>query len=1041
MPFSHLANTCSEVAVQFAMKKFFPDIEISFNSNEEANNDFQIPLYQVYKTIPGQNEILTQLQDKSGLEDMLRDNLKKDRIYCVRSGQNLGAGHFSFLRFEDGIWRFSTGPRRDIALTDEEGNVDQEVFESEFQILNSASCGIGGNLYSVRINEMNLPRAIAAMNYTAAFRAQAEDDGVEIAEAMVSGPFEVLIKDEDIFLHLTDEASNYWNLSKALNFSPEDELEFQSSVYSFQLTEHDQPKFLEKLAALDGFDIDHQDEGGKTLLHLAVQNKSTNAVYALLESGANDEIEDEDSHTAQDYLHEMEDTYSAAELLPLKRCFQLVSIKKAIATRPNDLTELHRLMSEAGSYNNYAGMKLLIDAGVKCPGALYPSSDALEPLTGLLETRKTSGASWSTIEESLFLLLDKVLEADEDAATRVIDSLLANGLKVNFQVYAKGEWKGQTLSLLATKHGRQNIVKKLKQLDDESAAQPDSDDDIIAAFSESYTFFEYSTVKGILTNELDTSLEQILAQFEQERKKMTNPALLDTELGRLFQKTLTNENLSSQAKKEIKKLLTEHPLLQAESDEEEVAIDAPSLDSFGQDKDKIKEIVERQVGRFLQGSIPDYRESSLDVFFWDTMPHRQTDSEKNKALVEYLFWTLDNNNELTQSLRAEAVAVVAGYKSLKSYIPGVEHEVVDDDTLIQELKDLYAVFSLQISITENDRLDLAEANATLAQVCDMRAALATQVSNKDKLDDKFKVLLQGSINNDDVFEKFKPHLKSKYNTLFPKVTPKVNAGSSKLSATAKSSGHLRPKDSPIYKGANSQKKNPEPGVGKAAVLEKNDAKLIKENMSTFLRAKNDDDRSDALMNIVALQNHGQPELNKAIVSTCYSHLIHSHPKADEQFLFIRAYLENEHWLSPYVEQCERKEAIRELNLLLDGYLTDRREAPGNAPPEKYFWGSLFGGGFTLTQKESAVEALKDALAGNQVDLDKHKGALRDGKLGATLRHFIRTAFPAREIRPQVTSIVTDPSGNRVRDFLDDLTNYNLNLDPEADNKSVNSNNS
>lgn len=447
MPFAHLQNVCAETAIKCALEQFFSHITVTFNVEKNALNDFQIPLFFVYKNIPGQNEQLTQLQDKKAIEELLRSTLRKNKIYCVRTGINDGAGHYSFLRYENGIWRISTGPNNDIALTDAKGTLDQSIFEQEFRILNPQKCGIGNGQYSLRINELNTARAICAMNYIAIFRQQSQVEGIEFAEMMTNGNFDDLIKAQDVFLHLTVDALRYWQLSNALTCSADTELEERNNVYTFQLLEHDNAEFLAKLLALDGFNINAQDELGRTLLHRAVQNKSTNAVRALLEQGITLDIKDRFFKTAQDYLMEMDMLPNRQELFPIQSCFELLAIRRAIANQD----ELRDLLREACTHNNAKGIELLMKA------ARLPSQDYLVSLSALLQTKEDLSFSWNTIEESLFWLLDKLFEVDESATQNALNMLFDKGFNFNYEVYAQGDLHKKTLLQLAQTHGRKGI--------------------------------------------------------------------------------------------------------------------------------------------------------------------------------------------------------------------------------------------------------------------------------------------------------------------------------------------------------------------------------------------------------------------------------------------------------------------------------------------------------------------------------------------------------------------------------------------------------
>jgi hypothetical protein len=100
---------------------------------------------------------------------------------------------------------------------------------------------------------------------------------------------------------------------------------------------------------------------------------------------------------------------------------------------------------------------------------------------------------------------------------------------------------------------------------------------------------------------------------------------------------------------------------------------------------------------------------------------------------------------------------------------------------------------------------------------------------------------------------------------------------------------------------------------------------------------------------------------------------------------------------------------------LDTYLNSRSKIVGSSKTTvEYLYGRLFSCfQKSFTQKSEAVNALKDALNGEVVDLKSHVSTLRNGHLGCELRAFIKAGKANEIVGKQV---------NTVREFIAALDN-------------------
>ena len=107
----------------------------------------------------------------------------------------------------------------------------------------------------------------------------------------------------------------------------------------------------------------------------------------------------------------------------------------------------------------------------------------------------------------------------------------------------------------------------------------------------------------------------------------------------------------------------------------------------------------------------------------------------------------------------------------------------------------------------------------------------------------------------------------------------------------------------------------------------------------------------------------------------------------------------------------------DINYLLNNYLIEREEVVDSSGRRKeYFHGSFFAVfQKSCTQKIAAVDALKLALNGDNVDLSEHISTLRNGNLGKELRAFVKSGMG---------NVLAGKEVNTVSDFVQALQDQN-----------------
>jgi len=93
---------------------------------------------------------------------------------------------------------------------------------------------------------------------------------------------------------------------------------------------------------------------------------------------------------------------------------------------------------------------------------------------------------------------------------------------------------------------------------------------------------------------------------------------------------------------------------------------------------------------------------------------------------------------------------------------------------------------------------------------------------------------------------------------------------------------------------------------------------------------------------------------------------------------------------PYIEDFEHGYYVpQSLDSLLDLYIQERKKITEFGEIKEYKSNFFTSQQKSYTQKKDAVNALKDALEGLDVDLISHLPTLRDGRLGEYLRWFVK----------------------------------------------------
>jgi hypothetical protein len=107
-----------------------------------------------------------------------------------------------------------------------------------------------------------------------------------------------------------------------------------------------------------------------------------------------------------------------------------------------------------------------------------------------------------------------------------------------------------------------------------------------------------------------------------------------------------------------------------------------------------------------------------------------------------------------------------------------------------------------------------------------------------------------------------------------------------------------------------------------------------------------------------------------------------------------------------LKQTEREKNFNLLNSLLRDYLQERETyRDSNGKIKEYFYGYFFGSfQKSYTEKRAAVTCLLKVLNGEQDDLTTHLATLRNGRLGAQLRAFVKQGLADDILGVQVRTV-------------------------------------
>ena len=101
-----------------------------------------------------------------------------------------------------------------------------------------------------------------------------------------------------------------------------------------------------------------------------------------------------------------------------------------------------------------------------------------------------------------------------------------------------------------------------------------------------------------------------------------------------------------------------------------------------------------------------------------------------------------------------------------------------------------------------------------------------------------------------------------------------------------------------------------------------------------------------------------------------------------------------------------KQKKYDINYLLDSYLKEKIAVTDSfGRTKEYFHGSFFSAfQKSFTKKREAVNALKSALEGNNIDLSEHLSILRNGNLGKELRAFVKSGMGNALVGKEVITV-------------------------------------
>lgn len=107
-----------------------------------------------------------------------------------------------------------------------------------------------------------------------------------------------------------------------------------------------------------------------------------------------------------------------------------------------------------------------------------------------------------------------------------------------------------------------------------------------------------------------------------------------------------------------------------------------------------------------------------------------------------------------------------------------------------------------------------------------------------------------------------------------------------------------------------------------------------------------------------------------------------------------------------LDLIKKEQQKSEIESLLDYYLIERTVVKDSSGRTKEYFHGRFFSAFqkSFTQKRDAVNALKSALKGNNVDLNEHLSTLRNGDLGKKLRAYVKSGKGTALVGKEVTTV-------------------------------------
>ena len=312
---------------------------------------------------------------------------------------------------ENDCWWEKNG-KKTSQVTDKDKSIITDFWEENYKISND-KVGMENHQYSLRLYELSLPRLFLAMNFVALFRQSAEEK--EVNQTMVAYNIEEKLKQSDaVFLGLTPEATNYWDINPEIKLLPEQINQMTFDAYYHQLIKKNNPTYLDKLLDLPNL---NQDKILHQLLHHAITYNAPATTKVILDKL--DDFNDEEA-----YLDSLKNTKEISTWMSLKRPFQFKRMQEDLTVFLPD----GNMLIEACSLNNFEAITYFF-AQPNTNDILKEDGLALALVQTLLNSKAEMKANWDTMKEAIFMIVKKTLEnCDADVSHAVIQQLQDGGL-------------------------------------------------------------------------------------------------------------------------------------------------------------------------------------------------------------------------------------------------------------------------------------------------------------------------------------------------------------------------------------------------------------------------------------------------------------------------------------------------------------------------------------------------------------------------------------------------------------------------------------